>query len=174
MLTWILIALTVVIVIILMAAAVKPDKAHYERSTIVHASPERILPHIGDFHAWMAWSPFEKLDPAMQRTYSGAERGVGAKYAWSGNKRAGEGSMEVLEVTPGKVKIDLRFIRPFRNDCISHFHLDPQDGATKVTWSLDGPNPFLSKVMGLFIDFDKLIGKDFAQGLADLKRVVEK
>jgi hypothetical protein len=174
MLTWILIALLIIIVIILMAAAVKSDKVHYERSAIINAAAERILPHIDDFHAWMAWSPYEKLDPAMQRMYTGAARGVGAKYAWSGNKKGGEGSMEILEISSSKVKIDLRFIRPFKNDCIAHFHLEPQGGATKVTWSIDGPSPFPSKVMSLFIDFDKLVGKDFEQGLADLKRIVEK
>lgn len=174
MLTWILVAVAIVIVIILMAAAVKPDTVRYVRSTTINATPEHIVPFIDDFRAWKVWSPYEKLDPAMQRTYAGTARGVGAKYAWSGNKKAGAGSMEVLEADPGGVKLDLRFTRPFKNECITRFNLTPQGGTTHVTWAMEGRNLFAGKVMSLFIDFDKMIGKDFEQGLADLKRAAER
>jgi len=173
MLTYILLGLAVFIVGILIAASMKPNSVHYERSTVINASPESILPHITDFHKWMPWSPWEKLDPNMKREYMAAPRGVGAKYGWSGNGKAGEGTMEILEANTNGVKIDLRFVRPFKNQCITHFHFTPQGSATNVRWTMDGPNMFMGKVMGMFMNMDKLIGKDFENGLAGLKHVAE-
>lgn len=174
MLLYILIGLAVFIAGILIAASMKPNTAHYERSTVIHASPEKILPHIADFHNWKPWSPWEELDPNMKRDYLGAAQGVGAKYAWSGNGKAGEGTMEVQEAGTSGVKIDLRFVRPFKNDCITHFHFTPQGNATTVRWTMDGPNLFIGKLMSLFIPMDKMIGKDFEAGLEGLKAQAEK
>lgn len=174
MLLYILIGLAVLIAGILIAASLKPNTVHYERSSVINAPPEKILPHIADFHNWKPWSPWEKLDPNMKRDYRGAAQGVGARYAWSGNNKAGEGTMEVLEAGTSGVKIDLRFIRPFKNACITHFHFSPQGHATSVRWTMDGPNLFMGKLMGLFIPMDKMIGKDFEQGLAGLKAEAEK
>lgn len=174
MLLYILIGLAVLIAGILIAASLKPNTVHYERSAVINAPPEKILPHIADFHNWKPWSPWEKLDPNMKRDYRGAAQGVGARYAWSGNNKAGEGTMEVLEAGTSGVKIDLRFIRPFKNACITHFHFSPQGHATSVRWTMDGPNLFMGKLMGLFIPMDKMIGKDFEQGLAGLKAEAEK
>lgn len=174
MLLYILLALAIIIVGILIVASTKPDTVHYERSTVISAPPERILPHIVDFHKWQPWSPWEKLDPTMKRDYLGAAQGIGAKYAWSGNSKAGEGTMEILEAGNDGVKIDLRFIRPFKNACITHFQFTPQGPATTVRWTMDGPNLFMGKLMGLFIPMDKMIGKDFDSGLAGLKTQAEK
>ncbi len=174
MLLYILIGLAVVILGILIAASLKPNTVHYERSAVIDAPPEKILPHLTDFHKWMPWSPWEKLDPNMKRQYMGAPQGVGAKYGWSGNGKAGEGTMEILEASSSGVKIDLRFVRPFKNDCITHFHFTPQPNGTNVRWTMDGPNLFMGKLFGLFLDMDKMIGKDFENGLAGLKGSVEK
>ncbi|HEX2616835.1 MAG TPA: SRPBCC family protein [Flavobacteriales bacterium] len=165
---YVLLVLALLIVVILIAAARKPDRVHYERSLNIAAPPDRILPHLIDFHKWRAWSPYEKKDPEMQRTFSGANEGTGAKYAWNGNKNVGEGSMEIRQASPSLVKIDLRFVRPFNAVCVADFHLVPTNGGTTVTWAMDGPNPFSSKLMSVFMDFDKLIGKDFENGLKDL------
>ncbi len=174
MLMYILIGLAIIIVGILIAASLKPNTVHYERSAVVNVPPEKILPHIGDFHQWMPWSPWEKLDPNMKREFMGAAQGVGAKYGWSGNGKAGEGTMEILAASSSGVKIDLRFIRPIKNACITHFHFTPQGNATTVRWTMDGPNLFIGKLMSLFIPMDKMIGKDFEQGLAGLKTQAEK
>ena len=119
MFLYILIGLVVIIAAILITASTKPGTVHYERSTVINAPPERILPHLVDFQKWAAWSPWEKVDPGMKRSYSGAMSGRGAKYAWSGNGKAGEGSMEVMEVTPNAVKVDLRFISLSRMNATS-------------------------------------------------------
>ena len=173
MLLYILFGLAALIALVLVVASTKPDTVHYERATVMNASPEKILPHIADFHKWMAWSPWDKLDPDMKREYTGAAQGAGAKYGWRGNGKAGEGTMEILAASNSGVKIDLRFVKPFQSDCVTHFHFTPQGGHTHVRWTMDGPNTFMGKVFSLFMNMDKMIGKDFEQGLVDLKAAAE-
>jgi Polyketide cyclase / dehydrase and lipid transport len=174
MFLYIFLGLVLLITIILIAASTKPNSVRYERSTLINTSPEKILPHIVDFRKWMGWSPWEELDPSMRRVYDGSGSGVGAKYAWSGSGKAGTGNMEIREVSRSVVKVDLHFIKPFKNDCIATFHFTPQGQATQVRWTMDGPNLFFGKVMSLFMNFDKMIGKDFEKGLAALKVQAEK
>ena len=110
----------------------------------------------------MPWSPWEKLDPNMKREYMGAAHGVGAKYGWSGNGKAGEGTMEILNAGNSGVKIDLRFVRPFKSDCITHFHFTPQGNATAVRWTMDGPNMFMGKVFEMVGEIRTGEGRNFA------------
>ena len=152
------------------------DKDTYtvERTMIVQADPARIYQEVEDFHRWTAWSPWEDLDPGMQRTYSGPEKGVGSMYAWSGNRKAGEGRMEITRVEdPTRVLIDLQFIKPFKASNVITFTFAPEGDGTRVTWTLAGPKTFAVKVMGLFTSMDKMVGKDFEKGLSRLKRVAE-
>jgi hypothetical protein len=155
-------------------AATRPDEFRMQRSTRVAAPPTSIIPLLDDFHAWKSWSPYEKLDPAMVRTYEGAGRGAGAVYRWEGNKKAGAGRMEITGADPSNVTIDLSFTRPFRARNVSAFTLEPQGDATQVTWSMSGLSPFPSKLFGVFVDMDKLVGKDFEVGLANLKSLAER
>ncbi len=171
---YVLLILAVLIAGILIVASTKPNTVHYERSTVINAASEMILPHLIDFHKWTAWSPWEKLEPGMKRSYSGAVSGVGATYAWEGKKKAGAGTMEILETGISGVKIDLRFIKPWKAECIAQFHFTPQPNGTNVRWTMDGPNTFMGKVFGLFMNMDKLVGKDFEIGLAGLKVEAEK
>ncbi len=173
--------LTVVVVVILAVlayAATQPDSFRLERSISIKAPPEKIFTHLVDFKLWAAWSPWEKLDPAMKRTHSGAPSGKGAQYAWAGDK-AGAGSMEVLEATPAsKVHIKLDFTKPFEAHNRVDFTLKPQgdaaQGMTQVTWAMYGPSNYMTKLIHVFFSMDKLVGKDFESGLADLKAVSEK
>ena len=175
MLKKILIALVVVLVAILIFATTKPDNFQVERSTTINASPEKIYPLINDLHAWTTWSPFEKVDPNMKKTFSGAPEGVGAAYDWEGNRKAGAGRMEITETSPySHVTMSLSFLKPFKAHNIVDFSLDSANGSTKVTWAMHGPNPYISKVIGVFCSMDKLIGKDFETGLANLKALAEK
>ncbi len=171
---YVLLALVVIFALILIIASTKPNTVHYERSTVINAAPDKILPHLVDFHRWQAWSPWDKLEPDMKRTYSSAQSGVGAMYAWEGKKKAGAGSMEIMEANSQGVKVDLRFIKPWKAECIAQFHFMPQPNGTNVRWTMDGPNTFMGKVFGLFMNMDKLVGKDFEKGLAALKVEVEK
>jgi carbon monoxide dehydrogenase subunit G len=159
---------------LLIFAATKPDTFRVARATTIEAPPEKIFAMIDDFHKWGAWSPYERLDPEMARHFSGSETGVGSVYAWEGSSKVGQGRMEITEATPSnKITIKLDFMKPFEAHNIATFVLEPKDGATAVTWAMDGPSPYLSKVLGIFFDMDKMIGKDFEAGLANLKAIAE-
>lgn len=163
-----------VIVIVLVVAAFRPDSFRYERSTRIKATPEKIYAFLDDFHRWTAWSPWEKKDPAMQRQFGGSATGKGATYAWQGNKDVGEGRMEIVESAPhSSLKIQLVFIKPFAANNMAEFTLTPAGDQTEVHWAMYGPQPYVAKVMGLFLNMDKMIGKDFEAGLAALKASAE-
>ena len=169
------IVIVLLIVVILGLAATKPDTFRVERSTLIQAPADRVYAQLEDFHRWSAWSPWEKLDPALKRTYSGAENGVGAVYAWEGNSKVGQGRMEIREAVPAsKVEIQLDFLKPFEAHNTADFTLAPQGDSTQVTWAMTGPNNFLGKVMSVFVSMDSMVGKDFETGLANLKAAAEK
>jgi polyketide cyclase/dehydrase/lipid transport protein len=170
-----IVAVVIAIAVVLTLAATKPDTFSVRRATSVRAPPERIFPLINDFHQWGSWSPWEHKDPAMKRTYSGADSGKGAVYAWDGNKNVGSGRMEILEASlPSKIVIKLDFFAPFEAHNTAEFTMLPQGDATNLTWVMHGPLVFMAKVMHVFIDMDKMIGKDFEAGLANLKKLTEK
>jgi hypothetical protein len=173
------VVLAIAIAIVLILAVTKPARFSVQRVTSVKAPPEKIFPLINDFHQWGTWSPYENKDPAMKRSYSGAESGKGAVYAWDGNKNVGSGRMEILEASvPSKIVIKLDFFTPFEGHNTAEFTMLPQGDATNfttdVTWLMHGPAPFVSKVMQVFMNIDNMIGKDFEVGLANLKRLTEK
>jgi hypothetical protein len=174
MLKIILIVIVVLVAGVLVYAATRPDSFRVQRAATLNAPPGKIAPLISDFHNWGAWSPWEKLDPAMQRTYSGAPAGKGAVYEWSGNGKAGAGRMEILDASAARVSIKLDFLKPFEAHNLTDFTLEPQAGGTRVNWDLHGPMPYLSKLMCVFVSMDKMVGKDFEQGLANLKAAAEK
>ena len=169
------VVLAIAIAIILILAAAKPDRFSVQRATTVKAPPEKIFSLINDFHQWGAWSPYENKDPAMKRSYSGAASGEGAVYAWEGNKNVGSGRMEILDSSaPSKIAIKLDFLVPFEAHNTAEFTMLPQGDATNVTWLMHGPLPYMGKIMHVFINMDRMVGKDFEIGLANLKRLTEK
>jgi uncharacterized protein YndB with AHSA1/START domain len=166
--------LAIAIAIVLILAATKPNTFSVQRAITVKAPPEKIFAVISDFHRWGSWSPWENKDPAMQRTYSGAASGRGAVYAWDGNKNVGSGRMEILDAsTPSKIVIKLDFFKPFEAHNTAEFTMLPQGDVTNLTWVMHGPAVFMSKVMQVFMNLDKMIGKDFETGLANLKSLTE-
>ncbi|MBF6024626.1 SRPBCC family protein [Lysobacter niastensis] len=170
----VLIVLAVLIAGVLVLAATRPDTFRVERSTRIHAPPDRVFALINDFHRWQAWSPYEKKDPGMKRAFSGNPNGAGAAYAWDGDRNIGAGQMRITESVPtSRVALSLEFARPFKGHNQVEFTLQPKGGATEVTWAMHGPSPYIAKVMGLVFDMDEMIGEDFENGLADLKAVAE-
>jgi polyketide cyclase/dehydrase/lipid transport protein len=172
-----IIALVVIVLIaaVLIYAATKPDMFRVQRSTSIKAAADTIFPLINDFQKWGAWSPYEKLDPAMKRTYSGSSSGKGAVYEWNGNSKAGEGRMEIVDTSPpSRVSLSLDFTRPFEAHNFVDFTLEPAGDTTNVTWAMHGPSPYIAKVMHIFFDMDSMVGKDFETGLANLKAIAEK
>jgi uncharacterized protein YndB with AHSA1/START domain len=169
------VVLAAAIAAVLILAATKPDRFSVQRAAIINGPAEKVFPLIADFHQWLNWSPWEGRDPALKRTYSGAERGKGAIYAWEGNRNVGSGRMEILEANaPSRVKIQLDFLKPFEAHNVAEFTMLPQGNATNLTWVMHGPSPFMSKVIHVFINMDKMVGKDFETGLANLKAAAEK
>ena len=175
MLKKIALGVAAVVIVILMMAAMKPNTFTLSRSIAIDAPPDKIAALLTDFHQWQSWSPWEKLDPGMQRTFSGADKGVGAVYAWQGNKDVGSGRMEIVEAaSPARTVVKLDFVEPFASSNVTTFTLVPAGRGTSVTWTMSGPMLFVSKLMTVFVSMDAMIGKDFDKGLAQLKSAAEK
>jgi uncharacterized protein YndB with AHSA1/START domain len=171
------IALVVVVVIaaVLLYAAARPGNFRVERAAKVNAPPEKIFVLLNDFHQWGSWSPWEKMDPAMKRTHSGEPSGKGAVYEWEGNSKVGKGRMEIIEAAPSsKVVVKLDFLAPFEAHNTAEFTLQPDGGATNVTWAMYGPSSYVTKLITIFVSMDSMVGKDFEAGLAELKTIAEK
>jgi uncharacterized protein YndB with AHSA1/START domain len=175
--TAILVVITVVVVavgILLALAASKPNTFRIERSASINAPPEKVFGLIDDFRQWRGWSPWDKIDPDLKRTYCGPASGLGAAYEWQGNNKVGQGRMEIVESARARrIAIKLDFLKPFEAHNIAEFTLEPQGGATHVTWVMRGPNLFMSKVMGTVMNIDRMVGGQFEQGLANMKALAE-
>lgn len=152
-------------------AATRPGEFRVQRSARIAASPDRVFARLDDFHEWQSWSPWEELDPQMNRSHSGPASGRGAVYEWSGNKKVGRGRMEIIESVPSeRIAISLDFIEPWEAHNTTEFTLKPAGDGTDLVWSMTGKNPFMMKVMGIFMNMDKMIGKDFEKGLYKLNQ----
>ena len=166
--------ITVVILAILGLASTRPATFHIERSVVTTASAPAVFEYLNDLHRFPEWSPWQELDPAMKVEHSGAAAGVGASYYWIGNDKVGEGRMTITQSIPADhVTMKLEFLKPFASTSDTKWALMPEGDGTQVTWSMDGNNNFMSKVMTLFMSMDAVIGKDFEKGLAKLKAVSE-
>jgi hypothetical protein len=149
--------------------ATRPERFRIERSAVVGAPPDVVFALIDDFHQWGRWSPWEKVDPDMQRTWEGPAVGPGASYAWAGDREIGSGRMTILESRPGElVSIRLEFFEPFAATNEARFELSPSGAGTRVTWSMEGRNGFVGKAISLAMDMDAMVGTQFERGLADL------
>ena len=144
-----------------------------ERSITISAPSQRISSQIVDFHKWANWSPWEELDPSMQREFSGPMKGVGSIYSWDGNRKAGAGRMKITKVTPTRIRLMIEFSRPMQSASQIEFVFKQQGKETKVNWIMYGKHNFLSKIMCLFVSMDSIVGKDFERGLASLRSIVE-
>jgi uncharacterized protein YndB with AHSA1/START domain len=168
-------AIVVFVVGVLVLAMTQPDSFQVQRAASIKAPPEKIFSILSDFRRSIEWSPYEKKDPNMKRAYSGAPSGKGAIYEWDGDRNVGAGRLEILDVSPAsKVVVKLDISRPFEGHNIVEYKLEPKGDLTNVTWAIRGPMPFMSKVMCVFFDIDKMIGNDFEAGLTELKAIAEK
>ncbi len=160
---------------LLVFAATKPDTFRVQRSMTVNASPDKVFALVNDLHRWEAWSPWDKMDPEMKKSYSGPESGPGAAYEWDGNENVGKGKLEITKADiPNEIQMKLHFIEPFEANNDVDFTFEPRGESTEVTWGMQGPNPYFSKLMQVFLSMDRMIGKDFESGLTNLKNIAEK
>ena len=154
--------------------AIRPAAFHIERSRIIRAPPEDVFVQVNDFHAWAAWSPWEKLDPSMKKRFDGPENGPKSIYSWTGNGRVAEGRMTIQESeVPSKVRILLEQDKPFKAISTITFNFAAISGGTRVTWAMDSNRNFVAKVVSLFIDVDQRVGSDLERGLASLDNVAQ-
>jgi carbon monoxide dehydrogenase subunit G len=171
----IVIVLAVLVAAVLAYAATRPDTIRITRSTLIKASPEAIFALINDFHNWIRWAPQDREDPSMMRTYSGPTSGVGSISDWESKGSAGKGRMSIVEASPPtKISIKVDFVKPFEAHNLNQFTLEPDGSSTKVTWTMRGTNVYMTKVMSVFVNVDRLMGKHFESGLGDLKAIAEK
>jgi uncharacterized protein YndB with AHSA1/START domain len=168
----ILLGVVGVLLLLVLVIATRPNSFEVKRSATIQAPPDRVYAQLNDFHRWLQWSPWDKLDPTMQRTHSGPTSGVGAHYHWIGNKDVGTGEMTIVKSTPDQsVEIDLHFIEPFEAKNVTLFTLSPTATGTQVEWKMTGENNFVGKAFSLFMDMDSMVGKDFESGLSNLAQV---
>jgi uncharacterized protein YndB with AHSA1/START domain len=166
----ILLGVAAAVVLFVIVVTTRPSAFHVERSVTIDAPPEAAFARVNDFRAWGAWSPYEKLDPQLKRTFEGAPSGAGAVYSWVGNDKVGEGRMTIEESDkPSRVALKLELLRPCNTTNAVTFTFAPSPEGTKVTWAMDGQCNFFAKAASLFLDLDKLVGADFERGLAALK-----
>lgn len=174
MLRKVLLGLGVAVLLFVVVVATRPGAFRIERSTSISAPPAVVYNLVEDFHAWGAWSPWEKLDPSMKRSFEGSPRGVGAIYGWAGNDKAGEGKMTIERAeAPNLVGIKLQFLKPFEATNAVTFTFTPAGADTKVVWVMEGTNNFVGKAFSMFMDMDTMVGDDFAKGLAAMKAAAE-
>lgn len=166
--------LAVIVAGVVAYASTQPDTFDVARSTHIAAPPEAIFPMINDLRKFATWSPYDKKDPDMKRTFSGPDSGEGQRYDWDGDANVGKGWLVIAGSTaPSKVDIDLNMLKPMHAKNLVVFTLAPEGGTTKVTWAMQGQLPLFAKVLHLFVDMDRMCGDDFQAGLASLKAMVE-
>lgn len=173
MLKKVLVGLAALLALLLVVISLQPATFHLERSIEMAVPPEAAFAQVNDFHVWRAWSPWEKLDPNMRRTYAGAAAGSGAEYAWASATQAGEGRMTIEHADPSRIVIRLEFLKPFPATNTVTFTFVPTPNGSKTTWAMDGTNNFVSKAFHLVFDMDKLVGADFERGLSAMKKAAE-
>lgn len=170
----ILLALAIIALVFFVLLIGRPDEFKVARSATIAAPPAAVFEQVNDFHKWEAWSPWAKLDPACRNTYSGAAAGQDAGFAWDGNNKVGAGRMTITDSQPTQlIRIKLEFLRPFKSNNTTEFTFRPDGNRTEIIWTMTGKNNVMSKVFGLFVDCEKMVGKDFEKGLASIKSVVE-
>ncbi|KFE64045.1 SRPBCC family protein [Hyalangium minutum] len=169
----ILLGLAVAVVALAGFISTRPAAFSVQRSATIQAPAAIPFAMVNDFHRWAVWSPWEKLDPAMTRTFTGADTGLDAMYEWDG-KEVGAGRMTILESKPAEqIRIRLEFLRPFEAQNTTTFTFTPEGSGVTVSWRMEGRNGFIVKAFSLFVNMDQAIGKDFEAGLANLKAAAE-
>jgi uncharacterized protein YndB with AHSA1/START domain len=167
-------AVAILIAVILIFAAAKPNTFQVRRSIVIHAPREKVFPLINDFHYWSSWAPQDREDSSMTRTFDGSTNGVGAISEWRSTGRAGKGRMTITESVPlTMILVKVDFVKPFEAHNLNEFTLESYGTSTKVTWTLQGTNLYIMKLMGMFVNMDRMMGKHFETGLSELKILAE-
>lgn len=169
-----LLVCAVIVIVLAVIVATRPDEFRVTRSTTIAAPPEAVFEQVNNLHNWQMWSPWAKLDPTAQNAYDGPLDGAGAGFSWAGNSQVGEGHMTITESRPHElIRFQLDFVKPFKGTNTTEFTFKPEGNQTRITWTMSGKNSFMSKAIGLVMNCEKMVGGQFEQGFANLKAVVE-
>jgi uncharacterized protein YndB with AHSA1/START domain len=172
---YLVLLLAVALAALILVASRKPDTFRIARSIRIDAPASAIYPHIASMQAFTRWSPWQAKDPAMTQSFGPVAEGLGASMDWSGNSKVGQGRMEVTAVEPpSRIAYKLNFLKPMRAENMAEFTLKEAGGATDVTWAMTGASPFTSKVFDTLMNMDRMVGRDFEEGLANLKAISER
>jgi uncharacterized protein YndB with AHSA1/START domain len=175
MLLYILLGITALVVLFVIIVAMQPSQFEVKRSTTITAPPATVFPLVNNLRMWALWSPWENLDPQMEKTFEGTGEGPGSSYAWNGNDKVGEGRNTILDIKQDKfIHMRLDFVRPFKASNDVKFTFEPSGSSTNVNWSMTGHNGFIGKAFCMFMNMDKMVGTDFEKDLAAMKAEAEK
>jgi uncharacterized protein YndB with AHSA1/START domain len=164
------------VVAVLILAATKPNTFRVQRSIDIHSQPEKIFVLIDDLHNRNLWEPQDREDSTTRVTYRGPTSGKGSPSEWNGTGKAGKGQMLIAEsVAPRRILVTADFTKPFQSHNLNEFLLEPHGAETHVTWTwaMQGKNLYIMKLMGIFVNMDRMMGKHFEAGLRNLKSVSE-
>jgi len=169
-----ILAIVVLLVIILALAA--PKAYTLSRSIIIDRPIEEVFQYLKLIKNQNEWSPWKKKDPNMTQEFVGEDGKVGFISKWIGNNDVGEGEQEIMTIIENEsIETQLRFFKPWKSQSIGTLLVDKvEDVKTMVTWGFSGKNPIPFNIFMLFYNMDKTVGKDFEEGLNDLKQVLEK
>ena len=175
MLKKVLIVLAALALVFIVVVMLQPSTTHVERAVVTQAPVAVVFKNINSLERFILWSPWQGMDPNQKVTFSGSKEGVGAKYEWVGNDQVGRGHMEIIESKPNEgIRENLEFVEPFASKAVVSIQLTPEAGATRIIWGFDTENGFMSKLFGMFVDMDEMLGKDFEKGLNSLVALSEK
>jgi Polyketide cyclase / dehydrase and lipid transport len=167
------IIVAVLAVIILLGGMLLPKTYSVSRSTMINASDSTIYNNIANFNEFLKWNPWSRMEPTAKTTISGPVAQPDHLYKWVGDE-TGSGQMKIKQVETNKmVDIELKFIEPFESLADTKFEITTDGANKKVTWSMSGDNDLMGKWMGVFMSMDSMIGKDFEDGLKNLKEKAE-
>ncbi len=173
--TTLLYILAGIVLLILILAMIAPKTYEVSRSIVISKPKKQVFDYLKSLKNQDDWSPWGKRDPNMEKKFTGTDGEVGATSHWKGNKEVGEGEQEIKKIIDGeRIESELRFLKPWKSTSDAFLTTEDADSGTKVTWGFKGYNKFPMSIMMLFMSMDKMIGKDFEEGLNDLKAQLEK
>lgn len=167
--------LAAIVVLLLFLYLLAPARYDVSRSIHINRPPAAVFEYLKYLKNQDEWSPWAKKDPDMKTGFRGTDGTVGAVSSWEGNKEVGSGEQEITRIEEGsRIETQLRFLKPWKSTSDAYIEVEPApDNTSKVRWGFSGQNGFPMRLMMLVVSMDKMVGKDFEEGLSDLKARLE-
>ncbi|HMI07706.1 MAG TPA: SRPBCC family protein [Flavobacterium sp.] len=175
-LVYILSGIAAVVALILIVALFVRKSYSVKRSVLIDRPKQEVFDHVKLIRNSEKFSKWVMLDPNSKRTFSGTDGTIGYVYGWESDmKNVGAGEQEIKAIAEGeKIDYEIRFFRPFKGVAQAYIATEPQKDGTEVTWVFDSSMKYPMNFMLLFMDFEKMLGKDMEESLQNLKVILEK